>query len=349
MRLHLIIPGLLWPGKALHDTAYDLDLPALSWLLGRARLSWHAPQPVEHCLCDAFGIETGGEAGPPLAALRLLGEGGDPGEALWLCADPAHLHIERGRMHLSGNALSMTAEELRQIADALTTCMAEVGEFHTVAGDANDHGHAYIRLREMPRLTTLPPSSLLSQSALIAQGADAARWMHIGNESQMALHHLPLNAQRDRDGRPTVNFLWFWGPGALPPPGARRHALACGHSPLLAGLARWSATPLQALPTDPAALPSLAQSGEVLLMIDALQDATRHFDALAWRDALCALDRLWFRDLRRALAGGRLDGLRITAPGEEASLDLRLTRRDALKLWRRPKTLAGLRHPGAPA
>lgn len=347
MRLHLIIPGLLWPGKALHDTAYDLDLPALSWLLGRAHLTWHPPQPLEHGLCEAFGVDTGGEAGPPLAALRLLGEGGAPGNAIWLCADPVHLHIERGRMHLSENALSTSAEEMREMIDALAPCVAEIGEFHRTADDAG--GRAYLRLHEMPRLATTPPSSMLSQSALIAQGADAARWMRIGNDVQMALHGLVLNAQRERDGRPTVNSVWFWGPGALPPPGVRRHALACGNSPLLRGLARWSATPVEDLPADPGALPRVTASGEILLLIDALQDAARCFDALAWRDALSALDHRWFNDLRRALSGGRLDSLRISAPGEDACLDLRLARRDALKLWRRPKPLAGLRPPGASA
>ena len=55
MQTHLVLPGLLWPGKALRDTAFYLDLPALAWLLGRGQQAWQPPQPLEHWLCGAFG------------------------------------------------------------------------------------------------------------------------------------------------------------------------------------------------------------------------------------------------------------------------------------------------------
>lgn len=342
MQLHLIIPGLLWPSKALHNTAYDLNLPALSWLLGRARLSWYAPQPVENFLCNAFGIDMNKAAEPPAAALRLLGEGGDPGTAIWLCADPVHLHIEQGRMSLSGETLPASGEEMSQIVAALAPQLTELGEFRGSAD--SECGHGYLRLKEMPQLATIPPSSSVVQSKLLAQGADATRWRRIGNELQMLLHTLPMNTQRERDGRPALNSLWFWGAGVLPPRGVRRYARVCGNSPLLNGLARWSATPQEAVPLNPEALlkPS---TGNTLLLLDSLQAAAYRLDALAWREALVALDRIWLQALRRTLLSGHFGSLRITAIGDEASLDIHLDRRDALKFWRRPKALSRLNYP----
>jgi hypothetical protein len=344
MQLHLIIPGLLWPSKALHNTAYDLDLPALSWLLGRARLSWYAPQPVENFLCNTFGIDIGEVAEPPAAALRLLGEGDDPGTAIWLCADPVHLHIEQGRMSLSGETPPATSEEMQQIVAALAPYLAELGEFCSAADGKS--GHGYLRLKEMPQLATIPPSSSVVQSKLLAQGADATRWRRIGNELQMLLHTLPLNTQRERDGRPALNSLWFWGAGVLPPHDVRRYTRVCGNSPLLNGLARWSATPQDPVPVTPEVLLK-SPTGNTLLLLDSLQAAAYRLDALAWREALVTLDHVWLQALRRALLGGHFGSLRITAIGDEASLDIHLDRRDALKFWRRPKALSGLNYPQA--
>lgn len=343
MQLHLIIPGLLWPSKALQNTAYDLDLPALSWLLGRGRLSWQGPLPIEHWLCNAFGIES---AEPPAAALRLLGEGRDPGAAIWLCADPVNLQIEQSRMRLSEINPATTQEEMQQIVAALAPLFAELGEFDGAADGCS--GRGYLQLKEMPQLKFIPPSCSVRQTRLLAESEDAARWRRIGNEVQMLLHALPLNAQRELDGRPTLNALWFWGAGALPPCGASRYTQVWGNSPLLSGLARWSATPQEEMPAHPDALLK-TPSGKTLLLLDALQAPERHLDALAWREALVAIDRDWLQALRRALLGGRLGSLRITALGDEASLDIRLSRGELLKFWRRPKTLIELTYPQGPA
>ncbi|MBX9850028.1 MAG: hypothetical protein K2X64_12090, partial [Rhodocyclaceae bacterium] len=45
--LHLLLPGLLWPAKAINDLVYDLPLPALSWLLGKGQCHY---QPISDSL-----------------------------------------------------------------------------------------------------------------------------------------------------------------------------------------------------------------------------------------------------------------------------------------------------------
>lgn len=334
MQLHLVLPGLLWPGKALHDTAFDLDLPALSWLLGRGRQAWQPPQPLEHWLCGAFSID---QSPPPVAALRLLGEGGDPGEELWLCADPACLKIEQRRMSLDTSDVGVSAAEMQQIVAALAPLLADTGEFY-----AGEPGRAYLKLRRPPRLLTLPPSATAGHSNPLPSGADADFWQRLGNEVQMLLHTLPLNAQRETAGRPLLNSLWFWGAGRLPPrtdSAAFFYQNVIGNHSLLNGLAAWSGISRSPAPTTPDALPHGS-----LLLLDTLQAATQQLDALAWRTALMDIERDWLQPLRQALRAGRINCLRLTALGDEAILDLTLTRGDALKFWRRPQSLHALNY-----
>lgn len=340
MPFHLILPGLLWPRKALRDTAHDLPLPNLSWLLGRGRPRWREAVPLENWLCREAGC------GPdprqsPAAALRLLGEGGDPGGDVWLCADPVHVRIEQGRAHLFSGDLDIDPEEMRQLAAALVPHFAEIGEFH--AGAA---GHGYLRLPQLPRLLATPPSAAAGRGNLLPSGADAAHWLRLGNEAQMLLHALPLNARRAAAGRPTLNSLWFWGAGSLPasgPTASGDYSMLIGDQPLLKGLAAWAGVAHQPAATD---APRLTHSSKAtLLLLKELQQAAQTLDAGAWRAALLGLETTWLKTLVEGLRSGRLDRLRLTALGDEATLDISLTRADAMKFWRRPKPLHQLEFP----
>lgn len=332
MRFHLILPGLLWPQQALRDTAHDLPLPGLSWLLGRGDLRWQPPLPLEHWLCREAGCN---QQPPPAAALRLLGEGVNPGDAIWMCVDPVHLHFEQGRPSLSSGQLDLTPDEMQQLAGAFVPLFAEFGEFTSLAS-----GHAYLKLRAMPGLQTLPPSAVIGRSHPLPSGPEARQWLRLGNEAQMLLHALPLNSRREAAGLPTVNSLWFWGAGALPqrsPAPTSPYQRSIGRPPLLAGLAAWSGMAHSHAVTDLATL--LAKRQATQLLLDDLLAPTQQLDANAWRQALLEIEQGWLQPLLAALRGGRLQHLRLTALGDEASFDLRLGRADTLKFWRRAKPL----------
>lgn len=337
MPFHLILPGLLWPQKALRDTAHDLPLPNLSWLLGRGRLQWQEPLPLEDWLCRELGCSP--DPQPPAAALRLLGEGGSPGNDIWLCADPVHVRIEQGRAHLLGGDLGITSDEMQQLVQALVPHFAEVGEFH-----AGAPGHGYLRLHSLPRLVTAPPSAAAGRGNLLPSGEDAARWLRLGNEAQMLLHALPLNTQREAAGRPRLNSLWFWGAGSVPgsTPVANYNSLM-GDQPVLKGLAAWAAITHASAAPDSPTLPHASKA--TLLVLDELQQASQTLDAGVWRTALVDIESGWLKTLAGALRSGRLDRLRLTALGDEATLDITLTRADAMKIWRRPTHLHQLAYP----
>ena len=339
MSFHLILPGLLWPQKALRDTAHDLPLPNLSWLLGRGKLQWQEPVPLETCLCRLLGCGPD-PLQPPAAALRLLGEDGNPGKDIWICADPVHVRIAQGRASLSGGTLAISPDEMLLLVDALAPQLAEVGEFQ--AGTA---GHAYLRLRKLPHLLAPPPSAAAARGRLLPSGQDAAHWLRLGNEVQMLLHALPLNARRESAGRPVLNSLWFWGAGCIPDaaPTAVNYSCLVGDEPVLKGLAAWAGITHHPAVPDATALPR--SSGTTLLLLDGLRQPAQTLDAGAWRTALLDIERRWLKPLRDSLRSARLDSLRLTALGDEATLDIALSRTDAMKFWRRPASLHRLAFP----
>ena len=336
MQLHLVFPGLLWPQKALRDTAFDLELPALAWLLGRGRRTWRPPLALESWLCRAFGI-TAEEA--PVAALRLLGEGGQPGNEVWLCADPAHLGVSQGRLSLS--PLAIDAETMAQITASLAphvrAHLPYAAEF--IAG----HPH-YLRLASLPELITTPPSAVIGRAvpSKPLSGTDAPSWLRLGNELQMLLHALPANREREAQGLPAINTLWFWGLGPLPAPAASPYQAAFSDHALLRGLAVWAGIPVQ---DGAAKMDSLPPTGMTLQLVDALQAPAQELDASAWREALMTVERDYLQPLQAALRNGSIKNLRITALGEDACVDIRLERSDPFKFWRRPLPLHELSQP----
>jgi len=348
MQLHLVLPGLLWPGKALHDTAHDLELPTLSRLLGRGRLAWQPPLALEAWLGRAFGIAA---EKVPAAALRLLGEGGSPGVDCWLCADPAHLAFEQGRLTLAGGELDIADAEMEQIVTALAPHLAaHLPGFEAFTAGAQ--GRAYLRLARAPQLLSTPPSVAIGRSLqwTSPRGPDAPTWQQLGNELQMLLHALPANREREIQGRPGLNTLWFWGAGALP------EARPCSYdtivaatsgdgsqlNTLLKGFAAWANITLQ---ESGQGIDRLPRTGSTLLLCDDLLLPAQELDANAWRATLAGIERDWLAPLAAALSRGGIDSLRLTALGEEACLDVDHKRHDLWRFWRKPRALHQLRYP----
>ena len=324
MRLTLCLPGLLLPRQALIDTVSDLALPALSRLLGQGRLRRDAPAAHYDRLMLRWHL-----GALPAAALRLLGEGGVPGDGDWLCLDPVHLEVSRRGVKLGDpGALALGADENAALLAALAPLFADLGELSSTVA-----GHWHLRLARPCELVTLP----LPQAAgydvdpALPSGQDGIPWRRRLAEAQVVLHAHPVNRAREAADRPLINSLWPWGPGRLEGPLAAPFDAIWTSDPVLLGLARTSGIPGIAPP------PSFENAdGDVLAVLDDLVGPARRYDALAWREALARLERDWFAPLARALGRGRCAGLHIAAFGPDASMDLDVARSDFLKFWRRP-------------
>ena len=331
--LHLVLPGLLWPKDSLREAARDLKTPALATLFGRGRIARQPAMPLEHWLCRAFGIAS---EEPPCGALRLSGEGIDPGTDAWICADPVHLRFARGTLIVgSPGELALSQEEAAQLVAALNEHLADLGEFIAPQPD-----RWALRLKQAAQIATHPLSSVIGRpvEAFLPRGRDAQEWRRILNEAQVLLHNHPLNAAREEAGKPAANSLWPWGAGALPASAAAPAVPVFSSAPLARGLAQLAGVPCHAVPQG-----RIAESGFILL--EALAEAAQSLDLHAWRAGIAELEQRWFQPLLAALKSGRLKQLRLTALGDEGLVELDVEAGDLWKFWHRPKRLEALLLP----
>lgn len=333
--LTLIVPGLIWTRQALTDLTCDLPLPAFTSLLGKGRLRHLPPQTAAAMLAECAGLAT-----PlPAAALRRLALAGKADRAEWLCLDPIGLRFaDRSLVVDAPRHLSLGADEASALATALAPLLADLGELELLAGDAWN-----LRLaRTAPSFQPLSEAAGRAAAPLPADPAYAP-WRHVISEAQVLLHAHAVNRARAAAGQPLVNSLWPWGGGRLPPAGAGPHDLLWSTDPVAQGIARL----LQIDCATPPARFSPVSTRHPLAIHDALEAPARSGDALVWRDQLARFEADWLAPALAALRAGKLDALRLLAPGETAAAELRVSREDSWRFWRKPLALSALVEPVA--
>jgi len=332
--LTLIVPGLIWTRQALADLTYDLPLPAFSTLLGRGRLRRRPPQGTATILTEISGLS----APLPAAALRWFALQEHPGEADWLCLDPVQLRVqERSLIVDDPQRLELSGEEAAALAVSLAPTLAALGQLAVISP------HAWnLRLSAgAPAFQALPEAAGRSVSALPLDPAYGP-WRHAINEAQMILHTHPVNQARAAAGRPVVNSLWPWGGGRLPTRDNRadagRHGALWSDDPIAQGIARLLEIESDMLPAGF----GTSTARNPLAIHHALEQPARSGDALAWREQLERLEADWLVPALAALRSGRLDALRLLAPGDLAAAELNVSRHDLWKFWRKPRALTEL-------
>lgn len=331
MRLTLFVPGLLLPGEVHADTVYDLAAPALALIAGRGR---HSVLPADW-LSAAFGLP----APLPAAALRRLAsaefaQGGDE----WLCLDPVHWQVKREGVTLSDPAhLALDADEAAALIAAIQPLFADWGE---IAASAPERWE--MRLARPLALETRPLPETIGRRVdpRLPAGADGKTWRTLLAEAQTMLHAHPVNRARDARGQLPINSLWPWGQGALPPSARCDFTAAWSADPLVAGLCVFAGVPCGAPPDRFA-----SAAGHLLCCNQSLATPARALDALAWRNALLALEEHWLAPVLATLRAGRLRELRLIGTrlgSADGALSFTLRRGDLLRFWRRPRPLKDL-------
>jgi hypothetical protein len=310
--LVLAIPDLLWPGPGhgLPHPADDLALPALAGLLSRAEARGDAAHDLDSALLRLFGLSPSSTADAPVGALTL--PPGEAGDAYWLCADPIHLRPDRSRLvAFDRRILHLDANEAGQLAHEIETHFADRGWRLRAAHPTRWQ----LRLPAPPEILTTPLRQVVGRDIhpFLPTGPDARQWHGLINELQMLLHQSPVNRAREARGEPTVNSLWLWGGGTLPPPPRRAFAAVWSDQPLAVGLARHCAAPHRSLPQTAeqwlhraSGLPGVHLA--IIEHLDGLLPMGRLED---WIARLEALERDWLAPLHRALKQGRLAGVTI--------------------------------------
>lgn len=337
--LTLVIPGLIWPAQTFADLTHDLPLPALSRLLGSARVESSRAatrdEAMARCLNVALPL--------PAAALRRIGPGAPDRSAdggNWLCLDPIHLgFVERKMIVGDPRELALTPDEAQALAVSLAPTFAPFGELQVTTPQ---EWHLRLLQAEHAPLTA-PLPELIGRRADLGLTALDKAWRQALNDAQIALHAHPVNQAREAAGKPVVNSLWPWGGGTLPehPPLPTQFGALWSDAPELHGLARH--LDIEAAPL-PASYPTPPRQA-TLVVLDVLAQPARRADAQSWRETLVRLERDWFAPLLANLP----PTLRIDFIGDTQSLSLSCSRRGVrlqrLAFWRVPAGLKRLTMP----
>jgi hypothetical protein len=346
--LTLIVPGLIWTRQALADLSYDLPLPAFTTLLGKGRLRRHPPRNTADALAEVCGLDT-----PlPAAALRWYALREHPGEADWLCLDPVRLRLEQRSLVVDDpHQLELTGEESASLAVSLAPTLAAFGRLEVISPQAWN-----LRLSaDAPAFQSLP-DAVGRHAAPLPQATAYAGWRHAISEAQVLLHAHPVNQAREAAGQPVVNSLWPWGGGRLPAlsgdtrgdtrahtrPGPATCDTIWSNDPVAQGIARLLQIDYATLPGGfESAMPTVSARTPVAVF-EALEHPSRTGDALLWRERLERFEADWLAPALGALRDGRLDALRLIAPGEPGSAELQISRHDLRKFWRKLLALSEL-------
>ncbi len=362
MHLHLLIPDLLLPvdtptGQGWGPkTSSPPTLDALEILLAKGRRTPSPALQLERWLLDRFGaladddaqddrhIKPDDDSVPagiraPAAAWSLAGDGGEPGNASWVRADPVHLRVDRDELMLAdASVFGIDATEAQALAAALSEHFGAALQI-----EARQPGRWYARLDSTPSIRTTPLGEARGEpiSGHLPSGEDGMHWHALMNEVQMALHDHPVNEAREARGELPVNSLWFWGHGVYASLETRPFNAVLANDPLARGLA--GASGATALPLADSLRDWLANApdeGHTLIVLDTLRAPARYGDAPGWAEAGAALHRDWIAPALEALRTGRIGMLTVHLPTALGGLAVEAIRSDLRRFWRRRKPLA---------
>ncbi len=334
MQVNLVVPDLFLPAEAAAEGYSGLRLPALKRLLARSKRAVLPMSMLETWLCAAFGAEA-------VAPVTLMAEGGHPGAAYWLRADPVHLML-RGSEVVLHQVSSLTAEEAGQLCDSLNRHFADEG-LHFSAPQPQ---HWYLRLEQAPLISTHPVAQVAGRDvrAFLPHGGDALQWHRLLNEIQMLLTAHPVNAAREARGDWLVNSIWPWGGGFAPEKLAQPCARVYTDSPLAAAFAQ--AAGMTPLPISASGAGwRAAETGIMLLVWDGLRHALQHGDLGEWRDSLQQFEDHCAAPLLSDLHRGRIGKITLDVLDEQGlhpapgARRFTLMRRGAWQFWRLPGRL----------
>ncbi|MHB8455213.1 MAG: hypothetical protein ACYDDO_11085 [Acidiferrobacterales bacterium] len=348
--LTLAIAGLYGPQPGPTATVPIPSLPQLETLFARAtRINEHPVAAAQTgktrrgfnaLLCELFDVAARPDADLPVAAITRLADSGARDDSWWVRADPVHLEPHGDGLILSGSdSLDLSRTEADQM----------VAQLHEIFGsdgwrlEAPEPGRWYLRPPEAARIVTHCVDDILGQDVhdYLPGGPDARAWHTLLNEAQILLHTAQINIERERQGRPVVNSLWFWGGGVLPPVTGGGFAEVWSDEPLSRGLAQLCGVAAQSVPAGAMRWIELAmRPGAQLLVLDQARAAVQYGDSSTWLRFMEWFEELWLAPLLAALRARELASLTLRT---DCGAGRRLTRPDLGRWWRRRRRLSSYR------
>lgn len=312
---------------------------AMETLLVRAeqKLQTGGPTGHEHGLFRLFGLEQDENADLPIAAVCRMHDMGVIDNDWWLRADPVHLSLEQDRLILTDpRKLDITQDEANRM-------VAEIMEVFTADGwllKAPRPDRWYLKPACAPKISTTLLTQAIGQDVhpLLPRGPDGKAWHTTLNEIQILLHTMTVNAEREKNGKRSINSLWFWGGGRLPRIKPVSWTQIWSKEPVSLSLARLSGTPGENTPDRFEDWYKLVdRPGEYLVVLDDAYHAMLYGDTVEWSNAVQRLERDWMIPLLQALKSNAISNATLIT---DVGMTFSLTSRQARRWWRFRRPLA---------
>lgn len=325
MPLDLLLPDLLHPGL-------DVRMPALERWLARGTASTRPQGDAQSLLAQAFALPS-----PPPVALVTLAARGPAPEGEWLFADPVHLEVRQDAVALhDAGTLGVTTDEARALAATLGEHFAQDGLELRV--ESPERWYARVPEGESPVAVPLAEARGRNLFGLLPKGAGRINWASALTEAQMLLATHPVNAEREANGRPAVNGVWFWGAGLRPASVAKPYARVHSSDDFARGLAALASVRSLPEPRGWSEVDVPAAGESVLVHVIEAMEPVRRGDREAHARVLADLDARWFEPLAEALA--RFGTVNLLLPRARDTLAVTLAARDRWKLFARARPLS---------
>ena len=207
MRVTLYIPGLLERTDQLSPRASSLQA-----LLARTSDVRSERDGAIALLAPVFGVAR--QQDWPLAPLRARALGLDAAKGYWLRVWPVHLEAGLDDVRVQSAVGDVDNVE----AEALLADLSKHFRDDGLAFVRGTRSEWFLAVQAPPQLMTRPLRTALGQRLrpYLPTGDDAPQWRRWSQEVEMMLHTHPVNETRERDGRTTVNALWYEYGGVLP-------------------------------------------------------------------------------------------------------------------------------------
>jgi hypothetical protein len=323
MPLDLLVPDLCAPADA-PATMRELRLPALEKWLARSEMARETTTRAYDWLAAAFGLPSPA----PVAPVSLAAESGAR-EGAWLRADPVHVRIESDRTALHPAAVLGIA---RQEADALVAALQAHfrGDGLEFVSPSPERWYVQVPAGEMPATRPLEEALAGDAQKMLPASRGSMNWPGALTEAQMILSTHEVNTRRERERRPAINSVWFWGGGEMPGHVASPYAAVFSDDVFARGLASLSGAHIGGAVDSLAAVPMTSSAEEsVLVVLDELSTAILHGDAARWVESARDMERAWFEGLGDAIR--RFGSVRVVLPAPGGVLVARL---DGAARWR---------------
>lgn len=266
-------------------------------------------------------------------------------QQMWLCADPVHIQIQHDQLILVDKTyLDLTAEESQSILTALNTFLKPDG----IQFFMTEPAHWYLTMEDQSYLTgleTTPLQHVVGRhiESFLPTGTQAQYWRKLFNEIQMFLFNLPVNTQREANGKLPINSLWFWGqnevfsPSVLP---YHKNMTIYSDNIFLHGLKNLThQLDVQPLP-DPFSETILNSPNEnIYITLESLIPFLHYQDLEAYRQTLLDLDTSFFAPTMTLLQNRKIQQIEMIFLDKTSSLHYKLLPSYLYKFWRRSKTL----------